>query len=153
MLGGNAAGVLAPARRHIPPCAEPTLSRRMSPFMVVGRVNGQEQAARAGSPAEALDHILGWLHEDEDAAAVWYLREDWPEPITLVGRPAAGLIGETRRSAHLFRVEPGVVLYGSVTACCGAGMRLPEIEWLNVGAGMPCVCCLAVAAPDPRRKG
>jgi hypothetical protein len=120
-----------------------------SPFMVVGRVNGREEAARAATPAEALARMLTWLRYDEDASAVWYLREDWPGTITVVGRPAPGLVGETRRSAHLFPLSPGMVLYGSMVARCGAELPLPDIEWLNLGAGMPCECCLALSEPAP----
>jgi hypothetical protein len=128
----------APPRRDLMP----------SPFMVVGHVNGQEEAARAATPAEALDRMLDWLHADDDAAAVWYLREDWPSSLTLIGRAARGVVGETRRSAHLFSLEPGTVLYGSVTACCGTELGLPEIEWLSLGAGMPCEYCLAMSRID-----
>jgi hypothetical protein len=116
-----------------------------SPFMVVGRVNGREEAATAASPAEALARMLDWLRCDDDAAAVWYLREDWPSTVTVIGRPAPGLVGETRRSAHLFQLTPGTVLYGTVTARCGAELCLFDIEWLNLGAGMPCECCLALS--------
>ncbi|NKQ55345.1 hypothetical protein HFP15_20885 [Amycolatopsis sp. K13G38] len=137
----------------MPSCTEPAISRRISPFMVVGRVREQERAARAETPAEALDAMLAWLDEDDDAAAVWYLREDWPAPVTLVGRPAPGLIGEVRRTAHLFPLEPGAVLYGSVTARCGAELYLQEIEWLSVGQGMPCECCLALSDTRPRLEG
>jgi hypothetical protein len=135
------------------------MARRLvlSPFMVVGRVNGQDAAARAATPAEALARMLDWLQLDDDAAAVWYLREDWPTTLTVIGRPAAGLVGETRRSAHLFALKPGDVLYGSITACCGAELSLPEIEWLSLGAGMPYECCLALSGisdgTQPRLKG
>ncbi|TVT22346.1 hypothetical protein FNH05_33545 [Amycolatopsis rhizosphaerae] len=112
--------------------------------MVVGRVHGRDEAARAASPHDALERMLTWLLSDDDATAVWYLREDWPTALTLVGRPARGVVGETRRQAHLFRLEPGAVLYGSITARCGAELGLPEIEWLPVGAGMPCECCLVL---------
>ena len=154
MLGGTTGGVLVPPRRDGPACADPALSRRMPPFMVVGRVNGREEAARAKGPAEALRRMLEWLREDEEAAAVWYLREDWPAPITLVGRPRAGLVGETRRNAHLFRIEPGAVQFGALVSRCGAELHLPEIEWLIPGAGMPCVCCLALTeSRRPRLEG
>ncbi|KAA9152498.1 hypothetical protein FPZ12_036775 [Amycolatopsis acidicola] len=73
------------------------------------------------------------------------MREDWPEPVTVVGRPVRGLVGESRRSAHLFTLEPGTVLYGSLTARCGTELTLPQVEWLQPGAGMPCECCLALA--------
>jgi len=153
VLGANAGSVLTPPRREVQSCAEPAISRHVSPFMVVGNVNGQERAARADSPAEVLDRMIAWLAEDDDAAAVWYLREDWPAPVTLIGRPARGLVGEARRCAHLFSLEPGSVSYGSVTAACGAELYLQEIEWLGVGHGMPCECCLALSGTRPRLKG
>lgn len=119
----------------------------MAPFMVVGRVNGHEESARASSPADALARMLEWLRRDDDASAVWYLREDWPTAVTVIGRLAPGLAGETRRSAHLFQLNPGTVLYGTMIAHCGAELSLPDIEWLNLGAGMPCECCLVLSTP------
>lgn len=123
------------------------------PFMVVGRVNGHEEAARVASPDDALAHMLEWSREDENAAAVWYLREDWPTPVTLIGRPVPGAVGETRRCAHLFHVRPGAVLWGSITARCGTELLLTEIEWLRLGAGMPCECCLVTGARRSRQLG
>jgi hypothetical protein len=38
-------------------------------------------------------------------------------------------------------------LYGSIVAHCGTELHLPDIEWLNLGAGMPCECCLALSEP------
>jgi hypothetical protein len=114
--------------------------------MVVGRVNGHEEAVGVAGPEDALGHMLEWLRADENASAVWYLREDWPSPVTLIGRPAPGVVGETRRCAHLFRVHPGGVLFGSITARCGTELLLTEIEWLRLGAGMPCECCLVLGA-------
>lgn len=113
-----------------------------TPFMVVGRVDGREEAAWAASPAEALTTMLDWLRRDEDASAVWYLREDWPGTVTAIGRPAPGVVGETRRCAHLFPLSPGMVMYGSLIARCGTEFCLTDIEWLGLGCGMPCECCL-----------
>ena len=134
----------------------PAPTRHLDPFMVVGKVNGRDEAARAASPAEALSRMLGWLDADADATAVWYLREDWPGPVTVVGRPAPGTARETRRCAHLFPLEPGTVLRGAITAHCGARLALPKIEWLALGAGMPCEYCLALAGrrnPRPLLEG
>lgn len=125
--------------------------------MVVGKVNGRDEAARAASPAEALSRMLEWLAADRDASAVWYLREDWPEPFTVIGRAVRGRAPESRRCAHLFPLEPGAVLRGAMTARCGARLTLPEIEWLAPGAGMPCEYCLAKAGvcrnPRPLLEG
>jgi hypothetical protein len=137
-----------PVRCGAPPRFDVPSRLGTSPFMVVGQVNGHEEAARAASPAEALARMLTWLHADEDAAAVWYLREDWPSSITVIGRPAPGVVGEAQRSAHLFPLAPGAVLYASMTARCGTELSLPEIEWLSIGAGMPCECCLALSGVD-----
>ncbi|HVV13321.1 hypothetical protein [Amycolatopsis sp.] len=139
--GGTLAVV--PARRPETPW-QPA-PQRFKPFIVVGRVNGREECARAASPDEALTRMIEWLHADEDAAAVWYLREDWPEPVTVVGRLLRGVVGESRRCAHLFTLDPGTVLYGSLTACCGTEIALSQLEWLRPGAGMPCECCLALS--------
>jgi hypothetical protein len=139
VVGARAGGALAVA----PP----------APFMVVGRVNGHEEAASVATPVDALTHMLDWLRMDEHASAVWYLREDWPAPVTLIGRPAPGVAGETRRCAHLFRVRPGAVLYGSITAHCGTELLLTDIEWLRLGAGMPCERCLVRAAQTRPQLG
>ncbi|NYI88901.1 hypothetical protein HNR02_002224 [Amycolatopsis endophytica] len=137
--------------------AERPAMRRVDPFMVVGKVNGRDEAARVATPADALSRMLGWLALDDDASAVWYLREDWPGPVTVIGRTAPGLTGESGRCAHLFPLEPGAVLCGAMTARCGARLTLPEIEWLTLGAGMPCEYCLARAGvcrnPRPLLEG
>lgn len=135
--------------------ATPAAVRPSDPFLVFGRVNGDERLISAPGPADVLELMLSWLRADNDAVAVWYLREDWPEALTLVGRPARGLVGESRRCAHLFRPAPGDALHSSVTALCGAELHLHEIEWLRLGAGMPCEPCLVRAGQDlpPRRLG
>ncbi|WP_246257732.1 hypothetical protein [Amycolatopsis anabasis] len=129
-------------------------SRPAPPFIVVGRINEREEVTSVASPAEALELMMRWLDQDEEARAVWYLRDDWPEAITVIGRPAAGAVGETQRSTHLFPIEPGVVHCGSLVAGCGTELPLPRIEWLRLGAGMPCERCLATTntpdAPRPR---
>lgn len=122
------------------------------PFLVFGRVNGTEELASASGPAEVLELMLDWLRADRDAAAGWGLRGDWPDAVTLIGRPARGLVGESRRSAHLFQLVPGDVLHGSITARCGAELGLHEIEWLRLGAGMPCERCLVWAGNSPRPR-
>ncbi|WP_344429460.1 hypothetical protein [Amycolatopsis minnesotensis] len=121
-----------------------------APFMVVGRVNGHEVAAGVPTPAAAMRRMLDWLTLDDDASAVWYLREDWPEPVTVIARMAHGAVGETRRTAHLFQLQPGDVQCGPMSARCGAELCPSEVEWLRLGAGMPCEQCLA-AAGNARR--
>jgi hypothetical protein len=145
VLGAEA--LMAPARPGGPAVFDAVEYPVPSPFVVVGHVNGREETARVGTPAEALARMLEWLRYDDDAAAVWYLREDWPGSVTVIGRPAAGVVGETRRSAHLFSINPGTVQYGSVTAACGTELCLLDIEWLSLGVGMPCECCLALSTP------
>jgi hypothetical protein len=139
-----------PVRTHVP-LREPL---RTLPFVVVGDVGGREELGQVGTPAEALELMLRWLRVDEDARAVWYLREDWPEGVTVIGRPAPGHVGETRRATHLFRIEPGAVQCGALVAHCGTELTLPQIEWVRLGAGMPCETCLAATrpptAPSPR---
>lgn len=122
----------------------------LAPFMVVGRVNGREVAAAVPTPADAMRRMLDWLTLDDDASAVWYLREDWPEPITVIARMASGVAGETRRTAHLFQLDPGEVHCGSMTARCGTELCPSEVDWLRLGAGMPCERCLADTSSERR---
>src|SRR3981081_1479366 len=56
------------------------------PFVVVGTVHGQNQQLAVSGPAEALTVILGWLHLDRSASAVWFLHPAWPETVTAVCR-------------------------------------------------------------------
>ncbi|QWF81280.1 hypothetical protein [Amycolatopsis sp. CA-230715] len=133
-------------------CASRPLARDAAPapFMVVGLVNGHEVAAAVPSPAAAVRRLLDWLTLDDDASAVWYLREDWPEPVTVVARMVSGAVGETRRTAHLFQLLPGDVQCGPMIARCGTELCPSEVEWLRLGAGMPCEQCLAAASAERR---
>lgn len=61
-----------------------------------------------------------------------------------IGRLTAGLIGESRRSAHFFDLDEGTGDSGFMRARCGSELPLPDIEWLKLGMGMPCERCLGV---------
>ncbi|GAB3579694.1 hypothetical protein GCM10027445_48740 [Amycolatopsis endophytica] len=66
----------------------------------------------------------------------------------VLARPRAGVVGETRRVAHVFPLpadRPGVLV-----AYCGFEGRPGELDVLDGPAGMPCERCLVVAA---RRAG
>jgi hypothetical protein len=62
--------------------------------------------------------------------------------VLAVGRLAAGLVGESRRTAHLFDLEQESGELRALVARCGAELQVNEIEWLALGAGMPCERCL-----------
>lgn len=76
----------------------------------------------------------------------------------VLGRPRSGLVGETRRVAHVFPLpaeRPGLLI-----AYCGFEGRPGELDLLDRPVGMPCEPCLVAAArragagaiPDQRRK-
>jgi hypothetical protein len=65
--------------------------------------------------------------------------------VLAVGRLSAGLVGENRRSAHLFDLRRESRELDSLAARCGAELPVSEIEWLSVGAGMPCEHCLGLS--------
>lgn len=62
--------------------------------------------------------------------------------VSAVGRLVAGVIGESRRSTHLFDLDAQAAEGDFVVARCGAVLPLSDIEWLRRGAGMPCERCL-----------
>jgi len=65
--------------------------------------------------------------------------------VLAVGRLTAGLIGESRRSAHLFDLARESRELTSLVARCGVELPVNEIEWLSLGAGMPCERCLGLS--------
>jgi hypothetical protein len=65
--------------------------------------------------------------------------------VLAVGRVSAGLVGESRRSAHLFDLRQESKDLRSLVARCGAELPVSEIEWLSLGAGMPCEHCLGLS--------
>jgi hypothetical protein len=122
--------------------------RALAPFLVSGTVRGQSVVKAVRSPAEVLDEIVRWCEEDPQATGNWRLRHDYSEPITIIARFRRGLVRETRRIAHLFRVAPGIPLGHALTAHCGETLPLVDTEWLTVGAGMPCESCLSLASRE-----
>ena len=122
----------------------------VAPFLVSGTVRGQSVVKAVRSPAEVLDEIVRWFDEDPHATGSWRLRHDYSEPVTIVARFRSGLVRETRRIAHLFRLMPGVPLGGTLTAQCGETLAIADTEWLAVGAGMPCESCLGLASREIR---
>jgi hypothetical protein len=64
----------------------------------------------------------------------------------VLGRPVAGIVGETKRVVHLFP-EPDAYP-DRFTAFCGADFWSGDLEWLDGIKGMPCTACL-MASPQP----
>lgn len=77
------------------------------------------------------------------------IQDEMSARVLAVGRLAAGTVGETRRSAHLFDVDEGSAQRTSIFARCGAELPLSDVEWLRPGAGMPCERCLGFSGVDP----
>jgi hypothetical protein len=73
--------------------------------------------------------------------------QDLSSSVLAVGRLPAGLAGESRRSAHLFDIDADTTLRTSLIARCGSEFPVSDIEWLALGAGMPCERCLGLGAP------
>ena len=121
------------------------------PFVVVGTVHGQNQQLAVSGPAEALTVILGWLHLDRSASAVWFLHPAWPETVTAVcrWRPSIPGIRQSRCLAHITAFQPGEQYADELVAYCGKGLHLHAVEWLNPGEGMPCPGCLMLAPLSP----
>ena len=122
------------------------------PFLVSGTVHGQSVVTAVASPAEVLDGILRWCDEDPDATGYWRLRSDYSDPVTIIARLKLGLVRETRRMAHLFRLLPGVPQGDKLTARCGDTLPIAGMEWLSVGAGMPCESCLGALSREMREE-
>jgi hypothetical protein len=122
--------------------------RLTAPFLVSGTVCGQPVAKAVGSPADVLEEIVNWCDRDPDATGNWQVNSDYSEPVTIIARLKAGLVRETRRIVHMFRLLPGVPLGHALTARCGETLSIADTEWLSAGTGMPCESCLGMAARD-----
>lgn len=122
--------------------------RLAAPFIVSGTVCGQAVAKAVGSPADVLDEVIRWCDRDPGATGNWQVSSDYSGPVTVIARLKAGLIRETRRIVHLFRLLPGVPLGHTLTARCGETLPIADTEWLAVGRGMPCESCLGLTARD-----
>ena len=62
-------------------------------------------------------------------------------PVVLA-RPAPGVVGESRRTVHVFPAGPEA---GHLTAYCGLRIRPESVEVLDRITGMPCETCLMIA--------
>jgi hypothetical protein len=127
-----------------------------NPFVVTGILHGRAQRVAVSSLPDVLALIGRWTAEDPDATGAWALNEDYSAPVNLVARVRAGLIGERGRVAHVFSLVPGVSQGCRLTTCCGEQLSILDLEWLSLGEGMPCECCLRAAgattpAPAPAR--
>lgn len=67
-------------------------------------------------------------------------------PVLVVARPLPGVVGETRRVAHLFPEVDQVT--GNLTALCEARFYWADLEVLDGVSGMPCEECL-MRSPGP----
>lgn len=119
------------------------------PFAVVIHYQAEQQQLSVGDPATAFDALLELLrHTPEDAQGAWGVAAEWPEPISLVVRYRPGVVGETRRVAHVVPMRPGDWHGYTLTAWCRTALDVPELEFLAPGQGMPCVECIR-RAPIP----
>lgn len=130
-------------------CAVGTGSVAVSAALLLsGTVNGRPVRVGVNTVPEILIEIERWIAQDQQATGTWCLSSDYSNPVTLIARRQAGLCAESRRVAHLFRLEPGVAQGFTLTARCGEVVTLVEVEWLSPGTGMPCEACLSAAARD-----
>jgi len=61
----------------------------------------------------------------------------------MLARPVSGVVGETRRTTHVFVSVTGPAT--SLTALCGLQFELASVEFLDGLTGMPCVKCMVIA--------
>lgn len=119
------------------------------PFAVAIHHPAKQQQLAVSDPETAFGALLELLRETpEDAHGGWGVAADWPEPISLVVRYRPGVVGETRRVAHVVPMRPGEWHGYTLTAWCGTALDVPELEFLTPGQGMPCVECIR-RAPIP----
>ncbi|SDP96425.1 hypothetical protein SAMN04487905_12029 [Actinopolyspora xinjiangensis] len=113
------------------------------PFVVAV---GEGEAARqltVSDPETAFDTLVRILAESlPDVSGAWGLSAEWPEPISLVVRYRRGVVGETRRAAHIVVMRPGDWHGDTLSAWCGATIAITDLEFLTPGEGMPCIPCL-----------
>lgn len=118
-------------------------------FVVGGTLHGRTVTVAVSSPAEVIAEIAGWVAADPSATGFWGLAEDYSDPVTLVARDRPGLVPEGDRVAHVFPLVPGVRQGMVLTSSCGAEYLITDLEWLPLGAGMPCEGCLRLAVENP----
>jgi hypothetical protein len=116
------------------------------PFVVTGTHRGRAQSVTVPDVPGVLAVIGRWTADDPAATGSWALRGDYSAPVSLVARLRPGLIGERGRVAHVFSLVPGVPQRCTLTTCCGAQLSILQLEWLELGQGMPCEPCLHTAA-------
>lgn len=103
-------------------------------------------AEHADHPTAAYDAALTLLERHPDTVGAWQLHPAWPTAVTTVVRLRSGLVGESRRSAHLVDLVPGVWQSAVLTARCDQGLFLPDVEFLRGIGGMPCPRCVRAVA-------
>lgn len=119
------------------------------PFVVAVGEGGAARQLAAGDPESAFRVLVQLLAESpHDVCGAWGLAATWPEPISLVIRYRPGLVGETRRVAHIVPMRPGEWHGYNLTTWCGGAVAVPDLEVLTPGDGMPCVGCVR-RAPLP----
>ncbi len=83
------------------------------------------------------------------------IEDSAPPSVLVVGRIAAGLVGESSRVVHVFAMHGGE-LGELLRTRCGEALSRTDIEWVAPGTGMPCEPCLGLAGGDrsrsPRRE-
>jgi hypothetical protein len=118
-------------------------------FVVCGTLHGRKTTITVAGPAEVIAEIGRWAAEDPDATGVWGIPTDYSEPVTLLARGKPGQVRESARVAHALPLSPGVPLGMALTARCGERYAITELEWLPLGAGMPCENCLRLTPAEP----
>jgi hypothetical protein len=72
----------------------------------------------------------------------------------VIARPRPGVVGETRRVAHLFEIPAGQDVPETLTALCGDEFGHGQLEMLERPSGMPCESCLRLSpTPHPELPG
>ena len=62
----------------------------------------------------------------------------------LFGRPLPGVVGETRRVAHVFETPAQNTMPERLTTLCAESFGPGELELLDRPLGMPCTLCLSL---------
>jgi hypothetical protein len=113
-------------------------------FVVRDDRDGESRHITAAT-AKAAAEIADWLCQ-RGSTAYWGLRRDFglDGPVQLLSRYRQGVVGESKRSIHIFPLWPGQWVVDGLTAYCGTGMRVDHMEFGPVG--MPCVLCTVLSA-------
>jgi len=112
-------------------------------FVVCGDLDGESLCMTAETAPEAAAAADVW--RQRGATAYWKLRRDvgLDGPVHILGRYRQGIVGESKRSIHIFPLWPGRAVVDSLTAYCNLIMPLSVMEFVN---GMPCLLCTVRAS-------